>query len=276
MKLSSLALLIPMLFGSAVTSINAEENASNGMTADQLVAKANLASYYAGNDGRAKVRMIIEDNQGRKQRREFTILRKDKSDGGLQDMLVIFSRPRDVRNTAFRVARNPNGEDDRWLYLPGLDLVKRIASGDKRSSFVGAHFFYEDVSGRNPQADQHQLLEETADFYRLENTPKKPDQVEFDSYQVWISKTSWIPKKIEYKKNGKIYRRIEALKIETIAGIPTVTLSRVSDLQSGGKTTMKFVQVSYDLGLPDSIFSERALRKPPATWLKQHKSEKKS
>ena len=33
-----------------------------------------------------------------------------------------------------------------YISLP-LDLVKRIASTDKRSSFVGSDFTYEDISG---------------------------------------------------------------------------------------------------------------------------------
>ncbi len=39
--------------------------------------------------------------------------------------------------------------------LPDLDLVKRIAAGDKRTSFVGSHFLYEDISGRAVQEDKH-------------------------------------------------------------------------------------------------------------------------
>ena len=111
------------------------------------MARANLAAYYAGDDGRSEVRMIISDAQGRQQRRQFTVLRRDVDDAGDQQFLVVFSQPSDVRNTVFLVDKHIDRDDDRWLYLPGLDLVKRISAGDKRTSFVGAHYFYEDVSG---------------------------------------------------------------------------------------------------------------------------------
>jgi hypothetical protein len=65
------------------------------------------------------------------------ILRRDVIDGGDQDYVVLFSRPADVRNTVFLVKKHVASDDDRWLYLPGLDLVRRIAAGDKRTSFVG-------------------------------------------------------------------------------------------------------------------------------------------
>jgi hypothetical protein len=104
--------------------------------ADQIVSQANLAAYYAAEDGRSEARMIIKDAQGREQKRQFTILRRDRTEGGEQDFLVVFSRPSDVRNTVFLVAKKPGKDDDRWLYLPGLDLVKRISAGDKRTSLL--------------------------------------------------------------------------------------------------------------------------------------------
>ena len=91
--------------------------------ADEIVAQANLASYYPGVDGRAEVRMRIMDAQGREQRRQFTILRRNVAAGGDQNFLVVFSRPSDVRGTVYLVKKHIARDDDRWLYLPGLDLV---------------------------------------------------------------------------------------------------------------------------------------------------------
>ncbi|MBV1873812.1 MAG: outer membrane lipoprotein-sorting protein, partial [Gammaproteobacteria bacterium] len=120
-----------------------------------IIEKANNTAFYTADDGRATTRMTIVDSQGRKQVRQFTIIRRDIEDGGDQQFLVFFSRPSDIKKTTFLVNKHPGKEDDRWLYLPGLDLVKRIAAGDNRTSFVGSHFFYEDVSGRDLDADKH-------------------------------------------------------------------------------------------------------------------------
>jgi hypothetical protein len=236
----------------------------------EIVARANLASYYAGADGRAEARMIIRDAQGREQRRQFTVLRRDVEEGGDQDFLVVFSQPSDVRNTVYLVKKHAGADDDRWLYLPGLDLVKRISAGDKRTSFVGAHYFYEDVSGRGPDEDTHALLETTDEFYVLQHTPKDTSTVEFARYQTWIDRNTFLPMKIEYQNAaGEIYRRVEVFEVEEIEGYPTVTLSRVSDLAGGGQTDMQFRFIDYDLGMEDSVFTERSLRNPPRQWLQR-------
>ncbi len=233
-------------------------------TIDEIIDRANLAAYYAGDDGRAEVTMTITDSQGRTRTREFVILRKDKVDGGEQYFFVYFKKPSDVRKMVFMVHKHIDRDDDRWLYLPALDLVKRIAASDKRTSFVGSHFLYEDVSGRSVNEDNHELVETTATHYVVKNTPKDPDSVEFSSYTVWIDKKTFLPMKAEYlDKNGKKYRVVEALEVQVFDGHPTVTRSRVSDLDTGGSTVAEFKSIRYDVGLKDSIFSERYLRRPP-------------
>ena len=263
-----------LISGNGFAQTSANQNGSN-IDVAEIVNKAEQAAYYAGNDGRSMARMLIVDEQGRKQMRQFTILRKDVlneagADTGDQRMLVFFSRPTEVEGTVFRVEKHAslNSDDDRWLYLPALDLVKRIAAGDKRTSFVGSHFFYEDVSGRATAQDSFELLEQTQTHYRLKATPKDTALVEFSHYVVEIDKDTYLPTLINFYKGDNNYRRVEAVTIETIQGNPTVVRSKVTDLASGGYTLMEFRGIEYDIGLPDSIFSERSLRVPPQRYIK--------
>ena len=59
------------------------------------------------------------------------------------------------------------------------------------------------------------------------------------------------------------------LEVEEIDGHPTVTKSRVVDLDSGGQTDMQFRYIAYDIGIPADVFTERSLRRPPGEWLKR-------
>ncbi len=228
-----------------------------------IVNKANIVAYYQGNDGKSTVQMVITSKQGQTRERLFNIVRKDVQDGGDQKYFVYFQRPADVRRMSYMVHKHIAKDDDRWLYMPSLDLVKRIAAGDKRTSFVGSDFLYEDVSGRNLDEDTHELVETTDAFYVVKNVPKKPETVEFSYYNVSIDRKTFVPMKMEfYDKEGKLYRTIESKKVEEIQGFPTVTVSLVQDLKSGSKTEMTFSNVKYDIGVGE-IFEERYLRKPP-------------
>jgi len=241
-----------------------------GATVDEVIAQANHVSYYQGRDGKAKVAMTITDAQGRKRSRDFTILRRDGDDNdGPQKFYVYFRAPADVAKTVFMVWKKNEGDDDRWMYLPALDLVKRIAASDERTSFVGSHFFYEDVSGRAPDEDTHELTEEAEHYYVLKSTPKDKGAVEFDHYVSYIHKVTYLPVQIQYfDGQGENYRTYEALKVDTINGFPTVTASRMTDGRIGGFTEMTYSDVAYDRGLDDTIFSERYLRNPPRRELR--------
>ena len=247
------------------------------ISVDEIVNSSNRAAYYMDRDGSARVSMTITDSQGRERIRSFTILRWDApgSDAagdaycGDQKYYVYFHLPADVNRMVFMVWKHVQKDDDRWLYLPALDLVKRISATEKRTSFVGSDFFYEDVSGRNIHDDVHELVETSDTYYVLKGTPKKPDSVEFSYYQAWIHRQSFLTIKVLYfDKRGKQYREYEALGVETIQGYPTVTRSQMKDLRTGSRTLLAYTRVKYGIGLPETIFTERYLRRAPARYLR--------
>jgi len=239
------------------------------LSVDEIVKKANHMAYYQGKDGVARVKMTITDAQGRTRDKEFTILRMNR-DGEDEDQnfYVYFHAPADERGTVFMVWKHTDKDDDRWLYLPGLDVTKRIAASDERTSFVGSHFFYEDVSGRGIDEDTHELVETNETYYVLKNTPKQPGLVEFDAYTMWIHKATFIPIKIAFEKGGQVYRTAEVKGVKTIQDYKTVVKSQITDTNIGGSTTIEYSTVEYDKGLPEDIFTERYLRNPPREYIK--------
>jgi hypothetical protein len=259
-----LAVSLPV-FASEKTDPNEKVADVETLGVQAIVEKANIVAYYQGDDGKATVNMVITNKQGQKRERQFNILRKDIKDNGDQKYFVYFLKPADVRKMTYMVHKytDPKKDDDRWLYLPALSLVKRIAAGDKRTSFVGSDFLYEDVSGRSLEEDTHELIETTDKFFVIKNVPKQPDTVEFAYYNVSIDRKTFVPMKMEfYDKENKLYRTIESVKVETIQDFPTVVKSVVSNLQTGSKTEMEFSNVQYNINLGD-IFTERYLQRPP-------------
>lgn len=244
---------------------------------DEIIRKTEHTAYYLGSDGTARVKMTITDSQGRERKRRFSILRLDEqteqqdqeASSGNQKYYLHINYPSDLKNTVLLVWKHPGGDDDRWLYLPALDLAKRIAASDKRTSFLGSDYLYEDISGRDMNADTHELVETTKDYYVIKNIPKQANSVEFSEFTMWIHRQTFLPIKVEYRdKQGKNYRVYEALGVETIQGYPTITRSRMQDLALKQETTMEFTHIRYDRGLPEDIFTERYLRNPPHDLLR--------
>jgi len=275
MSLAGYALVIVVIIG-LIGPVCAED-----ISVDDIVDRTNRTAYYQGQDGRANVRMTITDSQGRTREREFTILRWDSPPAesndtaaedtfcGDQKIYVYFDKPADVKKMVFMVWKHIDKDDDRWLYLPSLDLVKRIAATDKRTSFVGSDFFYEDVSGRNVNDDVHELEKTTDNYYVLKNTPKDPDSVEFSYFRMWITRKTFLPATIEYFDNkGKKYREYTAMQVETIQGYPTVTRARMKDLRTASETVLEYADVVYDIGMPEEVFTERYLRRAPREYLR--------
>lgn len=270
------ALALAALLGAGLAPAAAQEPSAPDLSAPDLSAqdvvnRSSTAAYYQGADGRARVSMVIADAQGRERQRELVILRTDldDEDNGEQHFYVSFNRPADVSRTAFLVWKHVDRDDDRWLYLPALDLVRRIAASDERTSFVGSHFFYEDISGRGVAEDEHALAEATDVYHVVDSTPKDPDAVEFARYRSYIHKETFIPVQIQYfDAAGEVYRTYTASRVESVDGWPTVVEARMADQRMGGATTLTYSDIAYDVDLPEDVFTERALRTPPRRLLR--------
>jgi outer membrane lipoprotein-sorting protein len=262
MKKYHYGMIVVLALNLTLVAVRAQEAAKPNV--QEIVEKANLVAYYQADDGKAKVTMTITPKQGPKRKREFNILRKDVADGGDQNYYVYFLNPPDVRKMVYLVHKHVDKDDDRWLYMPAIDRVNRVAAGDKRTSFVGSDFLYEDVSGRGLDEDVHELTSVTDTQYVIKNTPKTPDSVEFSYYTVAIDKANYVPMKMEFfDKAGRLYRTIESTEVEEVDGFVTVLTSVVKDLRTGSQTEMAFSKVKFNVGLKD-IFQERYLKRAPS------------
>ena len=243
------------------------------LTADEIIRRSQAAFYYPGSDMKARVLMKLITKDGRERIRDFTMLRKNLDKGGEQRYFIYFYKPPDVKDMTFMVWKYPGKDDDRWLFIPAIKLVKRIAASDKRSSFVGSDFSFEDVSGRDAEEDNHSLLKEEMfngkNTYVIKSVPKNEGSADY-SYKVsWIDKESLIPLKEEYyDKRGELYKVFTADVVKEIQDFPTVTKRTMKNVQSGHRTEVTFEEVGYNNGIGDEIFSERYLRNPPQKWIR--------
>ena len=240
---------------------------------EEIMTKAHLAMYYPGDDMRTRVTMRLVSRDGKERIRELTMTRRDLQEGGEQRYFIYFHRPPDVRDLTFLVWKYPGKDDDRWLYIPALKLVKRIAANDKRSSFAGSDFSYEDVSGREPEEDTHKLAREEKvgdrSAYVVESVPKDTGSVDFSRKLSWIDRATWLPLKEEYyDRRGELSRVFTAEELKEVQGFWTIVKRIVKNVQTGHRTEAIFGDVRYNQKLSPDLFSERSLRAPAAELTK--------
>lgn len=99
-----------------------------------------------GDNRTAEMEMLLIDKRGKKRLRKISTFLKDKGDDTYT--LMFFLHPADVKDTAFLTYdyKDPDHDDDQWLYLPALRKTKRIASTDKSGSFMGSDINYSDMT----------------------------------------------------------------------------------------------------------------------------------
>jgi outer membrane lipoprotein-sorting protein len=187
-----------------------------------------------------------------------------KKDGATRT-IVVFQKPASVANTRFLTVENPGKAEDRWIFLPALGKVRRIAAGEGSGSFMGTDLSYDDLSSadRSSDLDSHSLLrEEGLDgkaCWVIESRPKDPDY-QYSKMVSWIEKATRIALKIElYDRKGELVKLLEVLKYEDKQGRLTPTATRMSTVKAGSSTTINVQIVKYDDPIPAGVFTTKYL-----------------
>jgi hypothetical protein len=88
----------------------------------RIIENSQLAFYYQGQDMKIDVVMELIAKGGGKRTRVMTMLRRNVTQGGNQRYFLYFHKPGDVRRMTFMVWKYPAKEDDRWIFVPAVDL----------------------------------------------------------------------------------------------------------------------------------------------------------
>lgn len=219
-----------------------------------------------GKDVATRFTMTLTRSGSAPRQRLAYSFRLDAASGEVRSLLR-FADPADIRDTGLLVHSKPNGEADQWLYLPALDQVRRIASERRGGSFVGSDIYYEDLEDRRPDRDRHTLLgEETINGQLtqiLQGVPVDASKSVYSKRVAWIHEPTLLPLRVDFYQSGEQpAKRLTVHKVEHLQGYWTVTDSSMTDLKSGNETRITVDKVSYDQGLPDSLFTTQTLADP--------------
>ncbi len=225
-----------------------------------------------GDNSTSKMKMILIDKSGHKRIRDLKTFTKDKGEDKLK--LMFFLTPADVKNTAFLTHdfEDSSRDDDQWLYLPELQKVKRIASSDKSSSFMGSDFTYSDMTSRNVEDYTYKIMKERKVAghmtWQMLVTPKSEKTVDETGYTksiVFVRQDNFvIVQALNYIKAGKKLKYMKVKGLKKIDGIWTATEMQMitkKGKKTLHKTIFKFSDIKYNQNLKESFFTTRTIQK---------------
>lgn len=230
-----------------------------------------------GPDSRVSMTMTLVDRRGRTRERALVITGLRGGPGRPvpgDRSLVRFTAPADIRGTGFLVWEHRDADDERFLYLPALGRVRRIAGSEAQESFVGSDFTYEDIGGRELDDYTYRLLDEDAVWeapdgtrhpaWRLESTSRDAN-ARFTRIVSLVRKD--VPIAVHaaiFNRRGEQQKTFDARKIERIDGVWTVTEMTMTDALEGTRTDLRVDKAEYGVGLRPDDFSrvqlERGIR----------------
>jgi hypothetical protein len=217
-----------------------------------------------GRDGRSSIRMRLFDRQGRVRERALSTLTMKGGPGRPvpgDRSLTRFTYPNDINGTGFLVWENPTGEDERFLYLPSLGRVRRIAGNETQDSFVGSDFTYEDIGGREFADYTYLLLDETSTEYRLESRAKAPG-ARFPRVVSLVRKDNFVVVHAEiHNRRDELQKTFDVRRLERVSGIWTVLEMVMADAAQRTRTELVVEKAEYNVGLKDTDFSRRELER---------------
>jgi hypothetical protein len=248
------------------------------LTADEIARRTQ--DRDTGRDSRSTLRMKLYDRQSRLRERVMTMssLRGRGTPGAAPGapegdrLLIRFTYPNDIRGTGFLVWEHPQADDERFLFLPSLGRVRRIAGTETQESFVGSDFTYEDIGGREFDEYTYAIVDENASWtppaggaprpaWRLESR-RKNASAEFPRVVSLILKDSFFLVQAEiYNRRNEKQKVYTVRRLEQIKGIWTAMDSEMTNALEKSRTELLVEKTDYNVGLKEADFSRRELER---------------
>lgn len=239
-------------------------------TAEQVARQAQ--DRDTGRDSRAEFKMRLFDRQGRLRERTLQVFTLRGDARGSDKTFVRFTYPNDIKNTALLVWEHPQAEDERFLFLPALGRVRRIASEEQQDSFAGSDLSYEDIGNRKISDYTWSFVDENASWV----APDGPSAPAWVVQSVAKSKTARYPRVVSvilkdrlivvhsdiFNQRGEREKAFDAKRLARIGGIWTVTALTMTNDRERTRTELDTATIQYSVGLTNEDFTRRRLEEP--------------
>lgn len=225
-----------------------------------------------GDGGVSDIEMILIDKHKKKRVRKIRSHMKDFGKDTYRIMFFLY--PSDVKDTGFLTYDydSSDRDDEQWLYLPALKKTKRIASSDKSGSFMGSDFNYSDMTSRDLDDYDYNLLKEhivkgrkTWVIEAVPRTGEVMDETGYTKSVLFVRQDNYVViRAVHWVDGGKRLKYMDVKKLELIDNIWVGTEIHMTTKQGKitlHRTILKYNNVRFNQDLNDNIFTVRRLEK---------------
>jgi hypothetical protein len=228
------------------------------------------------------MKMKLFDRHGRARERAMTLVSmRGRGNPGVpatapdgDRLLIRFTYPNDIKGTSFLVWEHPATEDERFLFLPSLGRVRRIAGAETQESFVGSDFTYEDIGGREFDDYTYAIVDENASWsapgaaprpaWRLESR-RKDASAQFPRVVSLVLKDAFMVVQADiFNRRNEKQKVYTVRRLEKVSGIWTAMDSEMTNAIEKSRTELTIDKAEYNVGLKEADFSRRELERGAA------------
>jgi len=229
-----------------------------GETADSILKKfeEKMIGEKAPKDVEAIMTMEIHRGGSVKVRKLKAWTKNVKGDDDWRVMKFI--SPSDVKNVGLLSL----SEKEMYLYLPEFHRIRRIASSNKKDSFMGSDFSYEDL-GTSAFSKNYtpEILKENSDIWILKLKKKAGVKKPYKKIILTVDKKNYMPVKMElYDNSGNLWKVAEE-RFKKIKNYEIIFYIKMTDKKNNSFTILKMEDIKVDSNLGKKIFTKRFLKK---------------
>lgn len=257
--------MVAFIAGMLILSLGGAANAKTAPADGDSVISAVDRHEQGYRNLRSSVTMTLQNAQGRKRERHLEVYSVELLPLGDRRKFV-FSRPADLDGTAVLIHSKVVENDDQWIFLPAFKRVKRIASSNRSTPFVGSEFSYEDLASQEMEKYSNRLVDSTILDGQLcdvvERVPRFPHSA-YSKLVAYVDRESHRYRKVEYfdqaGKHIKTQRLDEYRLYDQRYWLPnrTVMINHKTDKT----TTMLWGDIRLKIDLSETQLTATALKR---------------
>lgn len=236
------------LFGLALLMVSAATLGASTDSPQQIMERVD--EQRGPDTSRARMIMrIFNDADSRDYDREVRMLSYGR---GATDSLIEFVSPRNINGL-----RVLDLDGAIRVFFPSTGRVRNISGTARGGSVggVGGDFTYEDMGGAGFATDygEFEMVDDSGDTWVISGVPLDDDS-QYSRLVFHIEKNRYVPVRIDYFENGTQVKRLDAGRIQNIAGRYVATDLTMHNVAENSRTAIRMQDVEWDVRLDNDLF----------------------